>query len=223
MTKIAISIALAYLLSGLAQVTEDLAADLIDRPMWACRPTFSKAMLFGATWIVRPFSNARRSNQLTRAVAFAFLSVTLRLVVLTGFIWCCITASAYLFDNLALQSVAVVVLLIIGTRVVMPWLNLLLMPLTLIVALPLDFLFPPKDKVDVQQIMWCKNCAHFRKLEQYEDIIDGLWRSKSRPQNGDLPCSILPETSEVWERYFLSTPESRPLYPKDCPFFKRRA
>jgi hypothetical protein len=223
MTKIVISIALAYLLAGVSQVMEDLRATAFDKPHWARRPTFSKAMLFGATWIVRPFLNARRSNQLVRAVAFAFLSVALRFVVLTGLVWCCIIASAYLFDNVALQAVAVVVLLIIGTRVVMPWLNLLLTPLTLIVALPLDFLFPLKDKDDVQQIRWCKNCAHLRKLEQYEDIIHGLWRSESRPQNGDLPCSILPETSEVWERYFLSKPESRTLYPKDCPFFEWRA
>ncbi len=190
--------------------------------MWAIRPTFGMGIFVGATWFSRPFLKAIRSNQLARGVAFAILDVTLRLVVVTGLIWYCITASAYLFDSVALQSVAVVVFLIVGTRVVMPWLNLLLTPLTLIVALPLDFLFPLKDTVDVQQIRWCRNCAHFRKLEQYEDIMGGLWRSKSRPQNGDLPCSILPETSEVWEHYFLSKLESRALFPKDCPFFEWR-
>jgi len=222
MTKITISIALAYLLAGISQVTEDLGATPVDRPFWAIRPTLSKALFVGATWIARPFQKAGHSNQIAREIAFGLFSVTLHLAVLTGFIWCCITASAYLFDNVALQVVAIVVLLIVGTRFLMPWLNLLLMPLTWIVALPLDLLFPLKEQVDVQQIRWCKNCRHHRKSAQYEDIIHGLWRSNSKPQGGDLPCNITLETSEVWERYFLSKPEIRTLYPKDCAFFEWR-
>ena len=167
MTKFAMSIALAYLWMGIAQVTDDLTARPLDRPTWAIRPTFGMSIFVGATWFSRPFLKAIRSNQPARGVAFAFLDVTLRLVVVTGFIWCCITASAYLFDNVLLQTAAVVVFLIIGTRVVMPLLSLLMIPLTLIFALPIDILFPLKDKDDVKQIRWCKNCAHFRKLEQY--------------------------------------------------------
>src|SRR5258707_1963607 len=174
MVKITISFVLAYLLAGIPQVTDDLAADPLHRPMWAVRPTFGMGIFSGATWFARPFIEAIHSNQVARGVAFALLKVIFPLAVTAGFIWCCITASAYLFQNVVVQVAAVAALLIIGTRVVLPWLNLLLLPLTWIVALPVGLLFPLKERGDVQQIRWCQNCKHHRRSERYEDIIRGL-------------------------------------------------
>jgi hypothetical protein len=131
MTKIAISIALAYLLSGISQVTEDLAAEPTSRPPWARRPTFGKTIFVGATWFARPFLDAIHSNQIARGIAFGLLTVTLHLAFFTGFIWCCITTSVYLFDNAVLQVVATVTLLAVGARIVMPLLGILIGPLTL--------------------------------------------------------------------------------------------
>jgi hypothetical protein len=222
MMTIAISITLAYLLAGISQVTEDLTADPIDRPMWAIRPTFGKALFVGMTWIARPFLKATHSNQIARGIAFALFTVALHLTVLTGFIWCCIAVSAYFLNNTILQVVATAVLLAIGARVVMPLLNVILIPLTLIAAWPLDLLFPKKETVDVREIKWCKNCSHYKQSERYEDTFRGLWKSVSMPRNEDLPCSIVLQTSDVWENYFDLKPASRTLYPKECPHFEWR-
>ena len=65
----------------------------------------------------------------------------------TGFVWCCITTAADLFHNVALQIAVVTILLIIGTRFVLPSVGLLLSPLALIISLPIDLLFPLKNAV----------------------------------------------------------------------------
>jgi hypothetical protein len=220
MVRIAASIALAYLLLGIIQVTDDLAADPSNRPIWALRPTFGNMIFVGATWIARPFIEALHKSQRAREVAFACLNVTWILAISTGFIWCCITASVYLFNNILLQAIAIVVLFLIGVRVVMPWLNILLMPLMAIVAIPIGLMFPLQDNRDNKTIIWCKNCKHYKKSDRYEDIISGSWRSASMPPSRDLPCDIAADASDVWERYFRLELDSRTLYPKDCRLFE---
>jgi hypothetical protein len=221
--NITISFALAYLLAGLSQVTEDLAADPISKPMWALRPTFGMMLLVGMTWFTRPFVGAVHSPQVARNVAFAGLKVIVPFVMTAAFVWVCITTSEHWFDNVALRILAIAVLLLVGARFVLPWLSLLTLPLTWIIALPIDLLFPLKKSDKTQEIKWCKNCEHYRSSEGYEDIIRGLWRSTSMPRSGELPCNIADETSEVWERYFRLEVTSRALYPKDCPYFHWRA
>lgn len=54
----------------------------------------------------------------------------------------------------ALMRARLIGYLIIGAHNVMAWQNLLLTPLKLIVAPPLDFLFPAKDKGEAQQLSW---------------------------------------------------------------------
>jgi hypothetical protein len=221
--NITISFVLAYLLAGLSQVTEDLASDPISKPVWALRPTFGTMLLVGMTWFTRPVVEAMHSEQVARNVAFAGLKVIAPFVMTVALVWVCITASEHLFDNVPLRVLAVAVLLLVGARFVLPWLSLLALPLTWIVALPIDLLFPSKKSDRTQEIRWCKNCEHHRSSERYEDIIRGLWRSTSMPPSGDLPCNIADETSEVWERYFRLELASRALYPKDCPYFHWRA
>jgi hypothetical protein len=140
MTKISISLILAYLMAGVSQVTEDLAADPL-------RPTVSKMFYIGATWFARPFIDAAWSNQVPRRIAFAFVEVTLPFAIITGLVWCWITAAVYLFNNVALQMIVVTILLIIGTRFVLPSLGILLSPLALIISLLIDLLFPLKNGV----------------------------------------------------------------------------
>ena len=158
MVNITISIVLAYVMLGVSQVTEDLAAHRIDTPMWAVRPTFGKMLLVGALWFRRPFIEAKFSQQVARNTAFAFLKVILPLVMLTAFVWVCIIASERWFDSLALRIVTVAVLLVVGGNFVVPWLSLLVMPLTLIIALPIDLLFPLKK--DNNQRRWKQKSGH---------------------------------------------------------------
>jgi hypothetical protein len=191
--------------------------------MWALRPTFGKMLLVGTTWFTRPFVEAVHSEQVARGIAFACLKVILPFVMMVTLVWVCIIVSEHWFGNLALQILTVAVLLTVGGRFVVPWLSLLTMPLSLIIALPIDWLFPLKKNDKTKEIRWCKNCEHHRPSERYEDIIGGLWRSESRPRTSDLPCDIADEASQVWGRYFLLEPGRRALYLKDCQFFEWRA
>ena len=60
--EIIISAILAYFLSGIYQVTKDVGGRVIDRPMWAMRPTLGKAILVALTWPTRPIIEGRYST-----------------------------------------------------------------------------------------------------------------------------------------------------------------
>jgi len=63
--------------------------------------------------------------------------------ILTGVIWCCITASFYVFDNMVLQIATTAILLLIGNLLIS---RLLVRPLAMLLAKPLDLLFPLKER-----------------------------------------------------------------------------
>jgi hypothetical protein len=197
--NITISFVLAYLLAGLSQATEDLAADPISRPMSASRPTFGMMLLVGMTWFTRPFVEAVHSRQVARNVAFAGLKVIVPFAMTVAFVWVCITTSEYWFNNVALRVLAIAVLLLVGARFVLPWLSLLTLPLTWILALPIDLLFPLKKSDKTQEIKWCKNCEHHRSSERYEDII-----ADCGGPNQYHPAAIYPATSLTKCRKFGS-------------------
>jgi hypothetical protein len=62
--EIAVSIIVAYLLCGIAQVVQDLTANPTKRPAWARRPTAGKAVLYSALWFTRPFVGAVQPHRL---------------------------------------------------------------------------------------------------------------------------------------------------------------
>jgi len=221
--ELVLSVLLAYIVYGISQVTDDLLGRAIDRPMWAMRPTLGKALFVAATWFTRPFLESCPTNPVVRGIAASLLSVTLPMVVLTGFIWCCIAAANYVFDSTFLRVAATAVLMLILAPFVLPLITILMLPLTLLILWPLDLLFPLRENIDTQTLTWCRTCKHHRKSKEYEDIFSGLWRSKSMPRSDKLPCNIALETSDVWKRYFSSEPKSRSLFPKDCPSYGKRA
>jgi hypothetical protein len=222
MSNITISLALAYVLLGVSQVTEDLVADPLGKPMWAMRPTFGKMLPVGLTWFTRPFVEAAHSQQVARGIAFAILKVILSFATLTAYTWVCIVAAEYWFDNFAFRILTIAVLLLVGGRFVIPWVSLLIMPLTVIIALPIEWLFPLKKSDEAKNLKWCKNCGHHRPPSKYEDIIGGSWRAGAMPRIAELPCDIADKTLDVWKRYFLTDLNFRALYPKNCPYFNRR-
>ena len=50
--EIAISIVLAYLLSGVSQVMEGLGSRITDKPGWACQPTVGTIILIATTFLL---------------------------------------------------------------------------------------------------------------------------------------------------------------------------
>lgn len=221
--KLSISVALAYLLSGISQVIQDLSADFVRRPRWAERPTIGNAIFAGVTWFARPFLKYMSDGQVARGVAFGLLTVVWQMGLLAGFISYCIRVSAYIFNSTIPQLATSAILIIVGGRLILPWLDLLFIPVLLVVRWPLDLLFPLKQEIDVGQIEWCGNCKHHRRSKEFEDHVKGLWRADSIPPRDKLPCNIILETTGVWERHFELQPNSRTLFPKNCPFFEKRA
>lgn len=224
--EIIISVVVAYLLLGAAYVIRDLRGGILG-PRWAWTPTVGKAIFVAATWVKRSITiniidSISSDVSVARAIAFGLLGVILDMCVLTGFIWCCIIVSAHILHSVVLQIVAAAILVIVGALLVLPLLKFLTMPLALIIMWPLDLLFPRNERINVGEIKWCRNCKHRRKSKEYEDVISGLWRSKSMPRSDKLPCNIILETAGVWERYFKAEPDARALFPNDCEFFEKR-
>lgn len=192
--------------------------------MWTWRPTLGKILIVGASWFTRPFlENIHRSGQVARGIAFGLLGVSLQMVVLTFLIWGCIFVANYFFDSTLLRVATTAILTIIGVFIVLPLINVLLIPLTLLISWPLDLLFPLKETTEAQNIQWCRTCKHYRKSKEYEDTFKGLWRSESMPRSDKLPCNISLETANVWQLYFSLEPDSRALFPKDCSFYEKKA
>lgn len=144
---IIISMTVAFVLSGISQVTKDLGGRTIDRPMWTTRPTLGKAALVAATWFTRPIiENIYSTGQKARGIAFGTLAVLVQFALITGLIWCCIAASTSIFDNLFLQIITTSILVIVAALFVMPLVTIVMMPVMLILALPLELFFPLRSK-----------------------------------------------------------------------------
>lgn len=220
--EIAICALLAYIFLGVSQVTKDLGARVVERPIWAMSPTWGKVILFALTWPIRFVIEASDApGQLARAIAFGVLDVATKMAVLTAFIWGSYTVAGLIFENLAFQLLLSAVIALVGSFIVLPLVTLLMIPVTIVLAWPLDLLFPLKSNSSGKDINWCRSCRHHRKVSEYEDSMSGLWHEESIPRSDKLPCKIVLETSIVWEAYYETEPKARSLFPKNCPRFEK--
>ncbi len=142
--KIIVCAILAYLLTGVSQVIEDLGGRTIDRPMWAMRPTFAKAIFVVLAWPTRPIIE-RGSTALGRSIAFATLGVVIQLAVLTTFIFWAYTLAGFVFENFALQLILATAITFIGLMYLLPLVWVLATPIILAFARSLDSLFSTKN------------------------------------------------------------------------------
>jgi len=220
---ILLSLLLAYGLAGLSQVSDDLGADLISKPAWARRPTLGMLLLVMATWPIRPIQNAGYSDNAPRSIAFALLGVLVTVLATAGLIWGCLRLTVFLTPNLYLE-VALSFGFVVSLRLLAPILNLVLMPVTLLLAAPLDFLFPLKVRVrkedkEEEGVVICIDCQHFKTGMKFA-VRGGPWQSKTMPSIDQLPCKIASETVQTWTDFFSTDPQSRFQYPINCPRFQ---
>lgn len=217
--EIAICALLAYIFLGVSQVTKDLGASVMERPIWAMSPTWGKVILFALTWPYRfVIESSDASGRLARAIAFGVLDFATKMAVLTAFIWGSYTVAGLIFENLAFQLLLSAVIALVGSFIVLPLATLAMIPVTILLAWPLDILFPLKSNSSGKDIDWCRSCRHYRKVSEYEDSMHG---EDSIPRSDKLPCKIVLETSMVWEAYYEAEPKARSLFPKNCPRFER--
>lgn len=148
-----ISAALAFFVLGVSQVIQDLRTNIVDRPMWvSMRPTLGTAVLVAMMWFTRPFQRILgATGQKARAVAFGAFGVIGQMSILTGFIWLCIGIATHTFHSVILQVVSTAMFVAIGALFVLPLANLIMIPLTLIVGFPLDWLFPLRAQTEADQ------------------------------------------------------------------------
>lgn len=143
MRELVISAGLAYVLSGLAQVTKDLGSPIHDRPGWARRPTIGVAVLVALTWVIHPFIDTYYdTGQRGRAAVFGLLGVLVQMSVLTAFVWGCLIGAHAISDSTFWVVVLSAAFMLVGTLIVLPLANLVVMFLILLLSWPLDLLFP---------------------------------------------------------------------------------
>ena len=216
------SLGLAFVMSGISQVTKDIGQRPIDRPGWAHNPSLSGALIVAITWFTRPILDGYYSTgQKGRAAAFGILGVLIQLSVLTAFFVAAITLSVSWFDSIWLQIAIVAALVIFGAPIILPLASIAIMPITLILSFPLDLLFPLKQSTDTKNIQWCKNCVHYRKSKLYEDSLSGSWGADEMPRSDELPCKIVTEAMETWVEHYETERGQRTLYPKNCTEFEK--
>ncbi len=71
------------------------------------------------------------------------------------------------------------------------------------------------EDLGIKDLKWCKNCAHFKKIKNWEPGISTT--IKLLENKNTIPCEIFPETKQTWEEFIKLEWEKRALYPKNCP------
>ena len=144
---IGLSLALSYVLMGVGHVTAVLTVDPPNKPMWAFKPTLGKMVLAGINWPFSLIFNAHFSDpeNAAHAAALAALRIALEFAFFAALIWFSIRLAELSTSNLYIE-IAVVAACLIALRYMMPLLTLLLMPVLLLLALPLDWLFPKRSR-----------------------------------------------------------------------------
>jgi len=78
--EVIVSFVFAYILLGVYQLSQDIQADEMKKPMWTYRPTPIKIMLAIATWVLRPVMLSFKSN---RHVAISIYNTMIDIIMFT--------------------------------------------------------------------------------------------------------------------------------------------
>lgn len=138
--ELIISFAIAYFLTGVSFVVQDLGSSPKDKPVWASNPTVAIMLLICLIWPIRSYINFARGN-VWRGLALMLYVFFVQMVVVTILVSLCITISFHLFHSTIFALIVTLILILVGTVFVLPLLNLIMIPLTLLFVSLLSFLF----------------------------------------------------------------------------------
>jgi len=213
----------AYVLCGISRVLKDLSINGTARPLWALEPTLGRAILVVIGWPVRPIVEAYASSrQIARSIVFGLLSIVTQMLVLTGYIWLSHEIAKLVFENFILEIILTLVIAVFGAFIALPIGTAVLTPIIFLVSIPLNFLFPLKNNFVANEMRWCGTCAHHKKLEEYEDSLQGLWLAEAMPPAEFIPCTVVQDTAHVWMAFYKTERGSRTLFPENCPQYERQ-
>lgn len=143
--KIIISAIVAYLVLGFSHSMKDLGESAANKPPWARNPSFLTFLSVSLSWCLGPYLEMRWSgHSLGRSISYGILQVCIRLALITGFVWLCISGATCIFDNLVFQILASILFLLVGTFIVLPVAGLLVIPIMIPFAFAIDVIFPLK-------------------------------------------------------------------------------
>lgn len=217
-----ISISLAFLFSGLAQVVTDLRRRGVDKPGWAIRPSIPLAFMVGITWFLRPILDGYAlTRQKARATAFGILGALIQITVLTSCFFGAILLANIWFDSNLIRIIFVATIFIIGAPFILPIASILIIPLTLLLSLPLDLFFPLRKLQPLPLLRWCRTCKHYRKSREYEETFNGAWAAEKMPRSDLLPCKIVMEAIDTWSEFYGRERSEKTLFPKNCARFEQ--
>ncbi len=74
-------------------------------------------------------------------------------------------------------------------------------------------------QTDLDKLMWCKTCKHYRKIEKYESE---LWMYPVMLFIEYIPCKIHKKTKAVWEKQFSTQIIKRSLFPQSCKYWEKQ-
>jgi len=165
-----ISVVLAFLLSGVAQVIADLGnPNFVERPLWVSHPTFGMAVWCALNWFTRMFDKPIYAYiRRTRAFALGMLDLIVHMGVATACIWLCITLADHLFSNMVLQIVSAAVFVIVGSVFLWTYISLIKLLLTFILMFPLELMFPAIAH-DAQY--WCNKGFTFSDHGKHQKAV----------------------------------------------------
>lgn len=72
---------------------------------------------------------------------------------------------------------------------------------------------------NIDKIEWCLTCKYFRRINNYEDK---LWLLSTVLPDDYIPCKIINQTKDIWQKQYSTQFKHRTLYPKNCPKWTRK-
>ncbi len=137
---------LGYALCGWQRVGADMRADPLNRPFWAIRPTLGMVLFIGFFWWYAEIAKARRDLRwTTRDVVVGLLGALVRLGVASLLIWSAFAVTGLFLEHWLARVLAAVVVFALGVPLLSPLLAIPMMLVGLIIAAPLNLLFPDKE------------------------------------------------------------------------------
>lgn len=144
--RLVLSGAIAYLMFGISQVLGDLSGRSSMTGTWVHHPTLGRAILIAAMWPSRPmYEISLATTQRAREIAFGLARLLSQMIVMTAFVWLSVTGAVHLFSNPVLQVLGTAVFVAVIGLPLMPLVEVVAVVVMMILAWPLDLLFPLKE------------------------------------------------------------------------------
>jgi hypothetical protein len=135
------SVVLGYALTGISTASSDLRLSPLNRPAWARNPTPGALLFATLTWWAGPIVNDRIT---ARSIAFGGVAALTKWGGVTLVVYVALFAARHFADGSVWRAVLAILFLVVGSFTILPLYAIVSIPITLLIAWPLDRLFPDR-------------------------------------------------------------------------------